>query len=124
MPKQVGTGREREKKKIIIPTVPTRLKVENSEKKIKKFKKLKGTIQASFQAKTGQDSSRMREKKNYRSNPSYPKQNRKFRKKEQKKIQKIKNHHSGFISSQNGSGQVANERKRKLSLRSFLPDQE
>ena len=65
-PKRVGTGREREKKKIIVLTVPTRLKIENSE-----------------------------------------------RKKKRKKIQKIKKHHSGFISCQKGSGQVANERKKK-----------
>ena len=45
-------------------------------------------------------------------------------KKSKKKIQKIKNHYSGFISSQNGSGQVANERKGKLLFRSFLLDQE
>ena len=49
MPKQVGTGREREKKKIIIPILPARPRIEN-------YKKKKG-----------------------------------------KKIQKIKNHQSGFI---------------------------
>ena len=120
MSKQVGTGREREKKKIIIPTVPTRLRVENSEKNIKKFKKLKGTIQASFQTKTGQDSSWMREKKNYRSNPSYPNQNRKFRKKEQKKIQKIKNHHSGFILMPKRVG-TSREWEKKKIIAPILP---
>ena len=56
-PKRVGTGREREKKKNIVLTVPTRIKIENSERKKreKKFKKLKSTIQASFQAKMGRD---------------------------------------------------------------------
>ena len=56
-PERVGTGREREKKKIIVLTVLTRLKIENSEtkKREKKFKKLKSTIQVSFQAKMGWD---------------------------------------------------------------------
>ena len=35
MPKQVGKGREREKKKLSFPSVPTRREIENS-KKIKK----------------------------------------------------------------------------------------
>ena len=51
-PKQVGKGREREKIKIIVPlSVPTRREIENSKKIAKKFKKLKNTIMASFQAK-------------------------------------------------------------------------
>ena len=33
-------------------------------------------------------------------------------------------HNSGFISSQNRSGQVEKERKKKLSFRSFLHDPE
>ena len=53
----------------------------------------------------------MREKENYRSDPSYPTKNRKL-KKNSKKIQKIKMHNSGFISSRNGSGQVKKERKK------------
>ena len=52
-------------------------------------------------------------KKIYCFDPSYLIPNRKFRKKE-KKIQKIEKHHSGFISSQNGLGQVANEREKKI----------
>ena len=53
--KQVGKGREGEKIKIIVPfrSVHTRRVLENSKKIAKKFKKLKNTIIASFQAKTG-----------------------------------------------------------------------
>ena len=54
----------------------------------KKQKKLKTTIQASFQAETGWDRLRMREKENYRSDPSYSIKNRKFRKKKRAKKQK------------------------------------
>ena len=43
-------------------------------------------------------------------------------KKKGKKIQKIKKHPSGFISSQNRSGQVEKERKKNLSFRPLLPD--
>ena len=45
--------RKREKKKIIVPfrSVPTRPVIENYNKIGKKFKKLKNTIMASFQAK-------------------------------------------------------------------------
>ena len=48
-------------------SVPTRRVIENSNKIPKKFKKLKNTIMASFQAKTGWKRPRMRENKNYRS---------------------------------------------------------
>ena len=41
--------------KIIVPfrSVPTRCVIENSKQKLKKLKKLKNTIVASFQAKIG-----------------------------------------------------------------------
>ena len=51
MPKQVGKGREREKKKLSFHSVPTRREIENSKKIAKKLKKSKNTIMASFQAK-------------------------------------------------------------------------
>ena len=52
-PKLGGKGRGREKIKIIVPFVPNRCVIENSKKIAKKFKKLKNTIMASFQVKTG-----------------------------------------------------------------------
>ena len=66
--------REREKIKIVIPfrSVPTLRVIENSNKIAKKFKKLKNTIMASFQAKTGWKRPRRRENKNYRSVPFLP----------------------------------------------------
>ena len=66
--------REREKIKIVIPfrSVPTLLVIENSNKIAKKFKKLKNTIMASFQAKTGWKRPRMRENKNCGSIPFLP----------------------------------------------------
>ena len=60
-PKQVGKGREREKKKLSFPSVPTRREIENSKKIAKKLKKLKNTIMASFQVKTGWKRPRKRE---------------------------------------------------------------
>ena len=69
--KQVCKGREREKIIIIVPFrfVPTRREIENSNKIAKKFKKLKYTIMASFQAKIGWKMPRKRKNKNYRSVP-------------------------------------------------------
>ena len=49
--------------------VPTRREIENSKKIAKKFKKLKSTIMASFQAKISWKRPRKRENKNYRSVP-------------------------------------------------------
>ena len=45
--------------------IPTRLKIENSKKIAKKFKNLKNTIMASFQAKIGWKMMKKRENKNY-----------------------------------------------------------
>ena len=53
-------------------SVPTLLVIENSNKIAKKFKKLKNTIMASFQAKTGWQRLRKRENNNYRSVPFLP----------------------------------------------------
>ena len=68
-PKLVGKHREREKIKTVIPfhSVLTRRVIENSKKIAKKFKKLKNTIMASFQAKIGWKMPRKREYKEYRS---------------------------------------------------------
>ena len=49
------------------PHVLTRQIIENSKKLAKKFKKLKNTIMASFEAKIGWKRARKRENKNYRS---------------------------------------------------------
>ncbi|MCF0311850.1 hypothetical protein L0F76_13905, partial [Staphylococcus aureus] len=38
-------------------------------------------------------------------------------------IQKIKKHHSGIISSENGSGQAEKERERNSRSGPFLPEQ-
>ena len=67
---------------------------------------------ASFPGKICWKRLRMRENKNYCSVPfrSYQKSNRKFQKKS-KKIRKIKNNHSGFISSQNRL-EMAEERRK------------
>ena len=51
--------------------VSTRRVIENSKKIAKKFKKLKNTIMASFQAKIGWKSQRKRENKNC-SSVSFP----------------------------------------------------
>ena len=66
----VGKRREREKIKTVIPfrSIPTLRVIENSKKKkAKKFKKLKNTTMASFQAKIGWKIPRKREYKEYRS---------------------------------------------------------
>ena len=44
-------SRRREKKKLSFRSIPTRREIENSKKILKKLKKLKNTIMASFQAK-------------------------------------------------------------------------
>ena len=54
------------KKKLSFRFVPTQSVIENSNKITKKFKKLKNTIMASFEAKIGWKRSRKRENKNYR----------------------------------------------------------
>ena len=55
--------------KIIIPfrSVPTRCVRENSKQIAKKFKKLKNTVVASFQAKIGKKMLRKRQNKKYSS---------------------------------------------------------
>ena len=52
---------------------------------------------------------------------SYPTRDREFQK-NSKKIQKIKQHHYGFFSSQNRLGMAEKERKEKNRADEFLPD--
>ena len=66
------TQRKRENKNchsVPFRSVPTLRVIENSNKIAKKFKKLKNTIMASFQPKTGWKRLRRGENKNYRSVP-------------------------------------------------------
>ena len=65
---------------------------------------------ASFQAKIGWKRLRKRENKTIASFRTYPNRNRKFQK-NSKKIQKIKKHLYGFISSQYRMEKVEKERK-------------
>ena len=74
---------------------------------------------AFFQAKTWRDRLRMRENKIIVPIHSNPTRNTEFRK-TSKRIQKIKKHHYGFISSQNRTWQVERDtKKKKLSFRSI-----
>ena len=102
--------------------MPNQPGIENSKKIVKKLKKLKNIIMASFQAKTGQERPRKREKKIIVPISSYPTQNREFQK-TSKKIQKIKKHHYDFFSSQNGSGLAEKEKKENYCSDQLLPDQ-
>ena len=79
-------GKEREKIKIIVPFhfVPTRPVREHSKKIAKKFKKLKNTIMASFQAEICWNRLRKRANKNYRSVTILPDGLEKIPKKQQK----------------------------------------
>ena len=62
----------------------------------------------SFQTKTGSERLRMRENKNYRSDQFLPDPKQRIPK-NGKKIQKIKNQHYGFFSSQNRLGMAEKE---------------
>ena len=80
---------------------------------VKKFKNLKNTIVASFQAKIGLKRLGKRENKNYRTVPfrCYLMCNRKFQNKIAKKLKKLKNYHYCLISSQNKLEGAEKERK-------------
>ena len=85
--------------------------IENSKKIAKKFKKLKNTIMASFQAKISWEWPKMREnKKKIVPINCYPTRNRELQK-NSKKILKIKKHFNGFFSSQTKMGKAKKERK-------------
>ena len=60
------------KEKFLFRSVPTTSVIQNSKKIAKKFRKLKNTIMASFQANIGWKSKRKRENKYYRSVPFLP----------------------------------------------------
>ena len=60
------------KQKLSLRFVLTRAEIENSKKIAKKFKKLKNSFMASFQAKIGWKRLRKRENKNYRFVSSLP----------------------------------------------------
>ena len=60
------------KQKLSLRFVLTRTEIENSKKIAKKFKKLKNSLMASFQAKIGLKRLRKRENKNYRFVSSLP----------------------------------------------------
>ena len=68
----------------------------------------------SFQAKTGRDRLRMREKKIFLFRSIPTRLGMGNSKKIAKKIQKIRKHRYGFFSSQNGTGQAENERKKNI----------
>ena len=73
----------------------------------------------SFQAKTRQDKPRVIQKKKVIIPiHSKPAQNREFQK-NNKKNQKIKKHHYGFIRSKKGTGQAKSDTKKKLSFQSI-----
>ena len=84
---------------------------------------------ASFQAKTGWDSLRKRKKKlSFRSVIIQPviENSKKIAKKlkfqkNSEKIQKIKKHHYGFFSSQNGKGLAEKEKKKIIVPISYYP---
>ena len=72
---------------------------------------------ASFEAKTGWDRLRVIQKKKiYHSDYFLLDQEYKIKKKKSKKIQKIKKHHYGFFSIQNGLGEAEKERKKKFII--------
>ena len=120
---QTKTGRERLRmweKNFSFWSIPTRPGIGNSRKIAKKFKNLKIIIMTSFQAKTGWERLRMRGKKIIVSIHSNPTRNREF----QKNSKKIKKHHYGFFSKQNGMREAENVRKKNSLSDPFQPDLE
>ena len=71
-PKSVERGGEREKIKIIVSFRPYLARNRKCQKKAKKFKKLKHSIMASFQAKIVWKRPRKKENKSYRFVPLQP----------------------------------------------------
>ena len=69
---RLGEAEKERKEKLLFRFVPARCVIENSKKIVKKFKKLKNTIVASFQAKIGRKRPRKRENKNYPPVPFLP----------------------------------------------------
>ena len=73
---------------------------------------------ASFQAKTGWETSRKRENKNYRSDQFQPDPDQRISK-NSKKIQKIKTFHYNFFSSKNRLGKAEKETKIIVPINSY-----
>ena len=66
---RLGKAEKDKKLKLSVRSLPTRRVIENSKKIVKKFKKLKNIVMASFQAKIGWKRMKKRENKNYHSVP-------------------------------------------------------
>ena len=111
MPKQVGKGREREEKKIVVPlrSYPTRnWKFQKNSKKIKKVKKYHyGFISRQESVGKGGERDKLKIIVTFR---SYPTRNLKFQK-NCNKIWKIKIYHYGFVSSENRLEKAEKEKK-------------
>ena len=73
---------------------------------------------ASFQAKTGWETSRKRENKNYRSDQFQPDPDQRISK-NSKKIQKTKTFHYNFFSSKNRLGKAEKETKIFVPINSY-----
>ena len=71
----MGKAEKEKKLKLSVRSFPTRRVIENSKKIVKKFKKLKNSIMASFQAKIGWKRMKKRANKNYHSVPFNPTRN-------------------------------------------------
>ena len=99
------------KEKLLFRSVPTRREIESSKTIAKKLKKLKNTITGSFQANIGRRRPRKTENKSYRSVSFLSGTKQKIKKKNSKKIQKIKKYHCEFISNQNKWENDEKERK-------------
>ena len=66
---RLGKAEKEKKLKLSVRSFPTRRVIENSKKIVKKLKKLKNIVMASFQAKIGWKRMKKRENKNYHSVP-------------------------------------------------------
>ena len=87
----------------------------NSEKKPKKFEKLKKPFPALCLAKTGLDRPRKREKTFSHEFRSHSTRARKFRKKiEKKKVKKLKNPFSALFLAKTGIDRLKNRKKKKI----------
>ena len=106
----------------MVPIHPTQPGVGNSNRIAKKCKKLKNIIMASFQAKTGRDRLRMREKKIFlfRSIPTRPGIGNS--KKTAKKFKKLKNIFMASFQARMGQDTLRMREKKKNRSNLFKPD--
>ena len=87
----MGRDRSRKREKtIIVPILPARPRIENSKKKGKKIQKIKKHPSGFISSQYGSGQVEKERKKNCRSDPYYPIQNRKFQKEGQKKLKKLR----------------------------------